>query len=43
MATNTSRDGKQVRQSQWLFLDAADTAINVGLLCVNCAFAKHHN
>ncbi|ORY94875.1 hypothetical protein BCR43DRAFT_442549 [Syncephalastrum racemosum] len=28
MATNTSRDGKQVRQSQWLFLDAADTAIN---------------
>lgn len=29
IASNTSKDGRQVRQSQWLFLDAADKAISV--------------
>ncbi|KAI8369465.1 uncharacterized protein BYT42DRAFT_584566 [Radiomyces spectabilis] len=32
IASNASQDGKQVRQSQWLFLEAADTAITTARL-----------
>jgi hypothetical protein len=29
IAANTSQEGKQVRQSQWLFLEAGDRAVSV--------------
>ena len=32
LASNTSKESPTMRQSQWLFLDAADTAINASIL-----------
>lgn len=38
IAANTSHDGKQVRQSQWLLTEAGNRAIEVSHRCFICSF-----